>query len=128
MIMLGLNFIVAPLLVIGAIGGLNRKPWAHNLLSIGLLAAIFYVIIKIVLTIIMQVMTMGPIAKAMEKAMAEQGGNGGQAAGMVGSAMQIGIIVGIIFVAVWGLILLGFYVWGWLYLRKEAVMNYFGVA
>lgn len=128
LIMLGLNFIVAPLLVIGAIGGLNRKTWAHNLLSIGILAAIFYVVIKVVLTIIMQVMTMGPITKAMEKAMAEQGGNGAQAAGVIGSAMQIGIIVGIVVTAVLGLIMLGFYVWGWLYLRKDTVKNYLGVA
>ena len=38
---------------------------------------------------------------------------------MIGGAMQIGIIIAIIFAAVWGLILLGFYIWGWMYLRKE---------
>ena len=128
LIMVGLNFIVAPLLTIGAIGGLNRKPWGHKLLSIGLLVAMFYVVIKLVISIIMQVMTMGPMTKAMEKAMAEQGGAEAQAAGVIGGAMQIGIIVGIVIAAVWGLLLLGFYIWAWMYLRKDEVMSYFGVA
>jgi hypothetical protein len=131
LIMVGLNFIVAPLLTIGAIGGLNRKPWGHKLLGIGLVLAIFYVVVKSVLTIIMQVMTMGPIAKITEKAMAEQGAAGGpqaQTAEMMGGLVQAIGIGAIIYVAVSGLILLGFYVWGWMYLRKEAVMNYFGVA
>ncbi len=127
LIMIGLNFIVAPLLIIGAIGGLNRKPWAHNLLGIGLLAAIFYTVVRIAVTIIMQVMTMGPITKAMEETMAEQGEAQAKAAEIFGGAMQIGIIIAIIFAAVWGLLLLGFYIWGWMYLRKDTVRNYFGV-
>ena len=128
LIMIGLNFIVAPLLTIGAIGGLNRKPWGHKLLSIGLLGAIFYVLIRLVVTIIMQVMTMGPMSKAMEDAMAKGGGAEAQAAGMIGNAMQIGIIIGIVITVVWGLLLLGLYIWSWMYLRKDQVRNYFGVS
>lgn len=131
LIMVGLNFIVAPLLTIGAIGGLNRKPWGHKLLGFGLLLAIFYVVVNSVLKIIMQVMTMGPIAKITEKAMAEQGAAGGpqaQTAEMMGGLMQVIGIGAIVIAAIWGLMLLGFYVWGWMYLRKDAVKNYFGVA
>ena len=128
LIMIGLNFIVAPLLVTGAIGGLNRKTWGYRFLSAGLLLAVFYVVVRVVLTIIIQLATMGTMTKAMQDGMRQQGGaNAAQGAEIVGTAMQVGIYVAIGVSVLWGLIQLGFYFWSWTYLRKDQTRSYFGV-
>jgi hypothetical protein len=126
-IMIGLNFIVAPLLIIGAIGCLSRKAWGHGLLVKGLLVAVFYVVVKTVLTIVIQVATMGSVGEVMQEAMAQQGGAPPQAAEMMGGAMKIGMVVAIVFAVGWALLQLGFYIWSWTYLRKDEVQRYFGV-
>ncbi len=125
LIMLGLNFIVAPLLIFGAIGGLNRKQWGHKILGIGLLLAAFLAVLKTVLTAIMQLQMIEPMQKGMAQGM--PGNADPAAAEMAASFAGIAIYVAIGFSVFWAIALLVFYLWGWTYLRKEPVRQYFGV-
>ncbi len=124
LIMIGLNFIVAPLLIFGAIGGLNRKQWGHKILGIGLMLAILYTVIKTVLTAIMQLQMIGPMQKGMEQGMA---GTDPAAAEMAANVAGVAIYVAIGFSVFWAFVLLAFYIWGWTYIRKEPVRQYFGL-
>lgn len=128
LIMIGLNFIVAPLLITGAIGGLNRKPWAYKFLTVGLLLAVFYVVVRAVLTITIQLATMGTVTKAMQEGIQQQGGaNAAQGAEFAGNLMQFGIYAVIAVSVLWSLLQLGFYIWSWTYLRKDQTRSYLGV-
>jgi ABC-type dipeptide/oligopeptide/nickel transport system permease component len=117
------NFIVAPLLAVGAIGGLNRKNWSHKILSIALILAVANTVFKTVMTVISQMAVMGPMQEMMEGQMGNQ-----QGAEFAEGVMQISMIVGIAFAAIWALMLIGFYAWAWTYLQKEHVKQYYGVS
>ncbi len=121
----GLNFIVAPLLILGAIGGLNRKPWCYKVLSVGLILAVFFTVFKTVMTIIAQLSALAPMQEMMEQQMKNNNQQGAEFAGLI---MQITFYAIIAFAVIWALILLGFYIWSWTYLRKENVKQYLGVA
>lgn len=128
LIMIGLNFIVAPLLITGAIGGLNRKTWGYKFLNVGLILAVFYVVVRAVLTIIIQLATMGPVTKVMQEGIQKQGGaNAAQGAEFAGNLMQVGIYAVIAVSVLWALLQLGFYIWSWTYLRKDQTRSYLGV-
>ena len=92
----------------------------------GLLLAVFYVVVKSVLTIIVQVTTMDAMTASMQASIRSQSKNNADAgAEVMGTAMQIGVYIGIAFVVVWGLIQLCFYLWSWTYLRKDTVLKHF---
>ncbi len=127
-IMMGLNCIIAPLLLIGGIGGLNRKGWAYGLLKFTLLAATIYVLIRGVVSTVLQFGMMSEMKTAVLEGLKDQPNMNPQAAEMAGNMAQIFGMVGLGFGVVVMLILAGFYFWGWNYLRKDNVKAHFGIA
>lgn len=125
-VMLALNFVVAPLLTIGGIGGLMKKSWTPKILGIGLLLAAIFVFIRTIMTIYIQLSMKDAMAKMMDEMMRQQGN--GEAAGMASAGMNIFMGVGIAITVLWALVLIGFYLWGWTYIRKDKVKAYFNVA
>ena len=121
----GLNFVVAPLLILGSIGGLNRKSWAAKVLNIGLILAVFFTVFKTVMTVIMQLAAMEPMQEMMQQQMENNAQN---VAEFASGIMQVSIYIGIGFAVIWAIVLLGFYIWAWTYLRKDNVRQYLGVA
>lgn len=128
-IMTGINLIVAPMLFAGALGGLLRKRWAYGLFRIALLSAAIFVGLRTIVATVMQFSMMGELKSAMSAAMQQQGGgNSQQAANVAGTAMEIGLIVGVVFALVIGLMFVAFYLWSWFYTKKDKVRRHFGLS
>jgi len=119
-IMIVLNMFVAPLLLIGSIGGLMKKKWAHRLLRIGLVAAIVFNIFRGVVGCVMQYQLMNALGAAVE----QQAVNAQQAA-MGNGMVTAGMAVAIIFSVVFTLAYVGFYIWCWIYTKNEKTQRYF---
>ncbi len=114
------NVIIGSLLAIGSIGVLGTKEWGRNLLRNSLLAAILFVIVRGICTMWIQYQAMSSISK-----MIPSGSEGGAA---MQTVMQVSIIVGIVFGVIWMAGLIGFYVWGRIYLNKPPIKALFDAA
>jgi predicted small integral membrane protein len=115
-----LNFIVAPLLIIGGIGCLRRSGRSRGLFRNALLLAAGYVLVRTVFGVFMQVNIMGPMQAAIEK---QVGGAQAEATGTMIMAIFIGsAVAGVL----WALATIVFYLWGWSYLDKKHVKEYLG--
>lgn len=116
------NFIVAPLLIIGGIGCLRRSGNLRGLFRNALLLAAAYVFVRAAFGIFMQASLMGPMQETVSKQM-----NGAQAEAAAGMIMAIFIgsaVAGVL----WALATVIFYLWGWSYLDKKHVKDYLGNA
>lgn len=121
LIMFVLNLAVAPLLLVGGIGGLMRKRWAHRLLRIGIMCAIVFVLIRAIVGGVMQYQLMNELGAMMEQ---QAGGNQKEAA-MMSQFMGIGLIIGIVFSFFYTAAFVGFYIWAWIYMNCEKARRYF---
>lgn len=71
----------------------------------------------------------------MQTSIQQQGPPGGggnpeaaqQAAEFASTAMEVGLIVGMVIALGWALVLAAFYLWGWSYVKKDRTKQYFGV-
>ena len=127
LIQIVLNFLIAPLLAVAAIGGLARKQWAYGLLKAALLIAAIYVGIRAILTTIVQISMMGRMSDMMESAVQQQSGQNAQGAEVASGVMQVGIIFGMVIAAGWAIVLIAFYIGSWLYVKKDTVKTHFGI-
>ena len=113
------NFIIAPLLVYGAISVLKVKESGRNLLRNTLLFAIIFVVARGAYAIWHQFNKMSamkelPSAEFNDPVMA--------------SAMQFSMVAGIVVGVIWAVGLVGFYVWSRVYLNKPSVRAFFDAA
>ncbi len=122
-ILLLVNLVVAGMLIIGSIGGLQRKMGGHKILSLGLLAAIFYSLLKIGITAFWYFATSSALAK-------DPVGFEGDAEKFQNYLMltkmitAVSICVGIVM----ALALMGFYIWARTYVNKPHVVEYFATS
>ena len=119
-ILTGLNLIVGGLLFIGGIGVQTKKSWGGNLLSTAVLIAAFYCFIRMAFGVYMQVGMMGPMGEAA-KTLSKENPEAGQ---MMETIMTASLYGGIIMGIVMALGLIGFYLWSWMYLKKDHVVSY----
>lgn len=116
-VVIGVNFIVAPLLLMGGIFVLTRKNLGVSLLKIGLPMAAFYMIIKTALGCYMQMQMMDPMKAAMR---AQGNGQNAEAARAAEGFITGAMYVGVAFSVMWALVLIAFYLWARLYLNRPA--------
>jgi O-antigen/teichoic acid export membrane protein len=121
-IFIALNFIIAPMLVTGSIGCLVRKPWAYQILRIGLLSAMVFVAIRSVFGMVSQWRMKDVIGEGMRDAMKDAPNPE-----MLGSLMGGFFWVMVVMTFVWILVLLAFYLWCYLYLSKPIPRQYLRV-
>lgn len=114
-----LNFVVAPMLIAGAIGVLTAKRWGRSFFRSSLLCAAIYVVIKAALTVYMQL----AFARTMiDEVAANAKGAPKEMSGILESFAYIGIaMLSIVFV-----VLLAGYVFGLFYMNSKGVKEYCG--
>lgn len=126
LIMVVANLIVAPLLAAGALGGLLKKPWGHWILRKALLLASGFVVLRTIISSIVQVMVMGNMKDMMQASM-QQSQNTQQGAAMMENIFGISMAIAIAFGVMWSVAQITFYIWSWYYLDKPASRNHFGL-
>ena len=117
------NFVVAGMLIIGSIGGMQRKMGGRKILSLGLLAAIFYSLLKIGITVYWYFVTSSALAKDPVgfEVDAEKFQNFLMMTKMI---TAVTIVVGLVM----ALALMGFYIWARIYINKPHVVEYFATS
>ena len=113
----GCNVIIGSLLAIGSIGVLGTKEWGRNLLRNALLAAIFFVIVRGIYSMWVQYNSMSAISKMLPS---------GEDTATMEAIMQGTIIFGIVIGVIWMVVMIGFYIWSWIYLNKPPIRALFG--
>lgn len=121
-VLLVINLFVAGLLVAGGIGCLKRKSSGRSTLRLGLLAAVFYSLLKLALTIGSYFVTMGSIRKAVDE---YQGEVPVQELERMVEAGNIGAVVGCVIAGLFILALAIFYLWARSYMGKDKLDPYF---
>jgi len=119
-IITGLNLIVAGLLFVGGIGVQTRKGWGAKLLSLGLMLAIFFCLIRLAFATYMQVGMLGSMKEALAK-LSEDNPQGGQ---VMETVMNMSMYTGIAMGVVTALGLVAFYGWSWMHLKKDHIVSY----
>lgn len=122
LILMGINLIVAPMLIFGSIGCFKRKESSRGFLRMALLGAIFYSVLKIVITVYAYFVTTDAARNAIEALKDDPIYDDVKTQFAAGEVMNIaGIVVGVV-VAV---ALMAFYVWARMYLGKPEVEQHF---
>lgn len=122
MIVMGLNFIIAPLMFTGAIGCLNRKTWGHSLLRWSLVAAIIFIFLRSIFSFFVQLRMKSVMGEGFGNAMNKGGPDPQTMASFMSGFFWVMIILGII----WTVVQAGFYLWSYLYLNKPEIKTYLG--
>lgn len=117
-----LNFVVGALLMIGGIGCLRRSAKARGLMRNALLFASIFVLVRAAFGMFMQFSMFGPMQAIFDNQMT------GPQAEVAANAAGIAFIVTAVIAAIWALVLIAFYMWGWFYLNKKTVKDYLGTA
>ncbi len=107
----GCNVIIGTLLVLGGIGVLTLKESGRNLLRSVLLVAIVFVIVRGIYGIWNSVSVMGAIQDVGDP--------------VLQTAMQVGLIIGLVFAVIVPMVLVGFYAWSRSYLNKPDIRALF---
>ena len=121
------NLFIAPLLLVGGIGVLIKKGWGRKILSLGLISATIFVLIRVVLYSFFQLQVFGIIKQTMiDQIQTGAGGpsSGPSSAGTMETIMMTSMYVGVAFSVVMALGLAAFYFWGWRYLKKDLCQQY----
>lgn len=121
-VLLIFNFVVSPILVIGSIGVLQKKESGRKLLRLGLMLAIVYNILKAVLSIVAQLMTLNAAAAGID---AYEGPVEKEKLEGVLEMTKILGLGGAIVAAIFAVALIGFYFWSRGYLNRQDVIKYF---
>jgi len=87
-----LNLVLASMLIVGAIGGLSRKPWTPKILKMGYTAAIVFLILRIIYSLYIQITTMDQMLKL---SMQQAGPAGESMSGFIRGMFWFGIVFGI---------------------------------
>lgn len=120
LIFAGCNVIIGSLLAIGAIGVLGLKEAGRNLLRNALLAAAIFIIVRGLYHVWAQFGVMSALAEVVPQ--------GGGDAATFQSAMQVGMIIGLVFSLAILAVFVGFYLWSRMYLNKPSIRALFGAA
>ena len=121
-VLMATNLFVAGLLVAGGIGCLKRTSSGRSTLRLGLLAAIFYSLLKLALTIASYFVTMGAIRKGVSE---YQGNVPIEQFESLVTAGNIGAIVGCVIGSLFIVALAIFYLWARFYMGKDKLDPYF---
>lgn len=118
LIILGSNVLISFLLFLASILCLNRKSAGRSLLSMAILFAALNVIARTVFQLYYQLSNGAKMADLQVR-------HTGQSAEGMEGLMEWSQKIGVGFVIGWALLLLGYYVFSWLYLQKDQVKAYF---
>ena len=121
-VLMVVNLFVAGLLIAGSIGCLKRKSSGRSLLRLGLLAAIFFLLLRLVFLVISYFVVKGSMAKQISEYQGEVPIENIQPFVNAGS---VGTIVGCIFGCVFTLGLAVFYFWARSYMGKPRLDSHF---
>ena len=121
-ILMVINLFVAVLLLTGSIGCLKRKSGGRSMLRLGLLAAIFYCLLRLILLIVSYFVATGSVAKQFSE---YQGDVPIEDLQLMVNAGSIGAIVGCIFGCIFTLALAIFYFWARGYMGKSELDSHF---
>lgn len=113
------NLIISPLLLLGGIGVLSKLTWAPKILSIGLVSACVFVLVRTTLTSFMQFQIFSTMKESIADQLPQRAEAGTIETVMVAS-MYFGLAMGI----VWMIALAGFYFWSWHYLKQHDSQAY----
>ncbi len=86
-----LNLALASILIVGSIGGLNRKPWTPKILKMGYTAAIVFLILRTIYGLYIQITTMDQMFKLSMK---QAGPAGESMSGFIRGMFWFGIVFG----------------------------------
>ncbi|MDG1873336.1 MAG: hypothetical protein P8J27_05465 [Mariniblastus sp.] len=121
-IMLAMNLFIAPMLIAGGIGCLQRKSGGRRILNLALLAAIFFSLWKIGV----QIFNYFAVADALNAAVANYEGDALQVdLEKLVQLNNIGMIVGSVIGVLLAVGLMCFYIWAKLYVSKEKTVQFF---
>lgn len=120
------QLLLAPGLLIGAIGGLMQKGWGKGILSIVLPLSAAFVVCRSLVNAVFTLMFSGEVKDALVQSMKNQPDpNAVQMADTVGTAFQYTIYGAMAFGFLWAVGLAIFYVISWTRIRSEANARYF---
>lgn len=118
------NIFIGLFLLVGGVGILTKKRWGQNILSRALIAAMIFVLVRIVVTSFQQI----KVFEVMKETVMDQMPAGGQAGGPAEETMQSIIMAsmyfGVAVSVVMALIFAAFYFWGWRYLKRDSCQEY----
>lgn len=121
-ILMGVNVIVAIMLIIGSIGCMRKKETSRQFMGTALLAAIIYSVLKIAITIYNYFAANAALNTAIEKLNGDPIYDSVKTLSTTNQLVtMISVVVGIVLAVV----LLGFYLWARSYINKPAVEKYF---
>lgn len=118
------NLLVGPSLLIGGTGVLMKKTWGQKILSLALIAATIFVVIRTILTSFFQVQVFGIVKETMVDQMPSGPAAGGMQEGTLETIMMTSMYIGVAIGIVMALSLAVFYFWSWRYLKKDACQKY----
>ena len=121
-VLMVINAFVALMLVVGAVGCLQRKSSGRSTLRLGILLAIFYSILKLAVTIISYFVTTSSVKKGISEYQGEAPIAELQA---LVQAQNIGTIVGCSMTSLFIVALVVFYIWSRSYMGKAELDPYF---
>ncbi len=110
-----INCLIAPALIIGSIGCLSRKSWGWGILTKATLAAAFFVFVRGVAGIFLQM--------PMVQQLSELSGGDPELEQIVTISTYVALAFGIVVL----LAMTAFYFWSHFYLKRDRVRKYLGV-
>ena len=116
-----MNFVVAGLLIVGAVVGLNRKPSAPKLLGMAFLMAIVFNVLRLIYTL---VFTIKDMDKSLELSLAQAGPEAESLKAF--AEITAWIVLGLSVLFTLGIML--FYFLGWLKMKNPEVVAWFEAA
>lgn len=118
------NLFIAPLLLVGGIGVLIKKRWGQNILSLGLISATIFVLVRVVSYSFFQLQVFGIMKESILENIKIGPGAVPPAEGTMQTVMMTSMYVGVGLGIVMALAYAAFYFWGWRYLKKDSCQEY----
>ena len=118
------NLVIAPLLLIGGVGVLIKRRWGQKILSLALISAAIFVLVRIVLTSFLQVQIFGIMKESMLEQLQTGPAAKGPAEGTIETIMIASLYFGLALGVIIALSFAAFYFWGWRYLKRESCQKY----
>ena len=103
---------------------LVKKTWGQKILSIALITATVFILIRTVLYSFFQVQVFGIMKETMLEQIPSNPGAGGLETRTMETVIMTSMYFGVAIGAIWALGLAGFYFWSWRYLKKESCQAY----
>lgn len=118
-----INLFVAAFLTVGSIGVLKKSAKGRKILNFGILAAIFYSLLKIAYTVYSFFGAKSSLNKQIENFAGDEEMTG-KLETLV-SANDLGLIIGVVIGVIMAVALLAFYIWAKMYVNKQKTIDFF---